>query len=477
MEEGRSDDFEMQDLGENYTDYDNMSFDKLNQKYDLLNQSESIIFSEFSNYNYSNKSQLADIQNRRRYIVSIRTRILNQTDTSFTDSDDGKTVIINNKGSDTQVKAPRAKFENPENYGDVEKQNFDLAFKEQADMGARLKNLQEFNRKIAENQIKRIEIINKKIRQTQKKSLGNDITSKEIIDRSFVNDNRSLFLKEKGKKGYMEPKLIIKGDGYYGKGKRNSTAIKQFQDLVKQLPVVTSKQKTTQQATRNDIEKDYDDFPLVKISTRYTDVDGLTNNENKEVEGVLNPENSIDPKSRIGDNGALQIQADHFQEALNKTIEQRDQTENPEDYIDLEERIVGLRQARAKTLEQRQLEETREPQEEGINRLQKFKDWAKENLVGLSALAISVSGIITTIIVGARKALIKGAQATGKFAKVVYKLGKKLGALLAPILNVIAQALSWGAKGLAWLANNLWLLALAVAWFIYDQYKQRRRRK
>ena len=108
----------------------------------------------------------------------------------------------------------------------------------------------------------------------------------------------------------------------------------------------------------------------------------------------------------------------------------------------MEERIVGLRQARDKTLEQRQLEETREQQEEDISRLQMFKDRAKENLVGLSALAISVAGIITTIIVGARKALIKGAQATDKFAKAVYNLGKKLGALSAPILNVIAQALS-----------------------------------
>ena len=119
--------------------------------------------------------------------------------------------------------------------------------------------------------------------------------------------------------------------------------------------------------------------------------------------------------------------------------------------------------------------ETREQQED-ISRLQKFKESAKENLVGLSALAISVAGIIT-IIVDTRKALIKGAQATGKFAKAVYNLGKKLGALLAPILNVIAQALSWGAEGLAWLANNLYILVIAVPWFIYDRYKEWRKRK
>ena len=140
------------------------------------------------------------------------------------------------------------------------------------------------------------------------------------------------------------------------------------------------------------------------------------------------------------------------------------------------ERIYGLKEARELTTRQKLVKETRFQQEEDISRLQRFKEWAKENLGGISALAISVAGIITTIVTGARKALVKGAQATGKFAKAVYNLGKKLGALLAPILNVIAQALSWGAKGLAWLANNLWLLANAVAWFIYDQYKQRKRK-
>ena len=122
------------------------------------------------------------------------------------------------------------------------------------------------------------------------------------------------------------------------------------------------------------------------------------------------------------------------------------------------------------------LEETRYQQEEHISRLQKFKEWAKENLVGVSTLAISVAGIITTIIIGTRKAIVKGVQATGKFAKAFYNLGKKLGPLLAPLLNIVAQAMSWGAKGLAYLSNNIWILALAFAWFIYDQYKERRKK-
>ena len=96
-------------------------------------------------------------------------------------------------------------------------------------------------------------------------------------------------------------------------------------------------------------------------------------------------------------------------------------------------------------------------------------------MVGASALAISVAGLITTIIIAARKAVLKGAQGVSKFSKAVANLGKRLWPLLAPIFSIISQILSWGAKGLSFLATNLWLLAIAFAWFIYDQYKEGRK--
>ena len=46
-------------------------------------------------------------------------------------------------------------------------------------------------------------------------------------------------------------------------------------------------------------------------------------------------------------------------------------------------------------------------------------------MIGLSVVAISIAGIMTTIIVSARKALVKVGQATGDFAKALYNLGKK----------------------------------------------------
>lgn len=66
-----------------------------------------------------------------------------------------------------------------------------------------------------------------------------------------------------------------------------------------------------------------------------------------------------------------------YKEALDRTIEERDDTEDPEKYIDLEERAIALREARDRTLKHRQLEEIRSEQEEDIGRLQSLKGGLK----------------------------------------------------------------------------------------------------
>ena len=141
----------------------------------------------------------------------------------------------------------------------------------------------------------------------------------------------------------------------------------------------------------------------------------------------------------------------------------------------LEERIEGLKEARRLSLQQKDREEVEAKQEGGITRLQKFKEWARDNLVGLGGLTIGIAGLVTTIILAARKAALKGAQGVSKFSKAVAELGKKVWPFLAPIFSIISQILSCGAKGLAFLAKYLWILAIAFAWFIYDQYKQRKK--
>ena len=77
-----------------------------------------------------------------------------------------------------------------------------------------------------------------------------------------------------------------------------------------------------------------------------------------------------------------------------------------------------------------------------LGRLERFKEWAKNNLIGLSAIAITIAGIVTTVVIAGRKAVKQAARATGKLAKALVNIGKKLGPLIAPLLNLMAQAIT-----------------------------------
>ena len=111
-----------------------------------------------------------------------------------------------------------------------------------------------------------------------------------------------------------------------------------------------------------------------------------------------------------------------------------------------------------------------------LGRLERFKRWAKENLLGLSAVAISIAGILTTIIIGARKTLKSGAKAVGNLGESLANIGKNFGDVISSLLNLIGSILAWSAKGITFLAKNLWILTLAITYFLYNEYKERRKK-
>ncbi len=112
-----------------------------------------------------------------------------------------------------------------------------------------------------------------------------------------------------------------------------------------------------------------------------------------------------------------------------------------------------------------------------LTRFERFKRWAKENITGVSAVAISVAGIITTVVISGRNAVKKGAKAVGQFGKALANLAKKAGPAIATILNVLAQVLTWGAKALEFLSRNLWIVALFLTYLVYDTVKERAKRR
>ena len=223
----------------------------------------------------------------------------------------------------------------------------------------------------------------------------------------------------------------------YSKAKGSQTAIEQYKELIELMCGDVA-----------DDDPQWDGFQLfVDTDAHRQNIDVLTLGENRELRGVMRPSSTTE--GRTGPHGALQIQADNFQETINKTQQQLGATSDDIEQFDLRERITGLEYARDSTLEQRRMEEVREQQEDDVNRLERTKEWFKENWLGASALRESVAGLITSII-GTRTAAIKGAQATKSFAQSARNAIKKLGlwalalvAFVNWILNGCAAALSW----------------------------------
>ena len=118
-----------------------------------------------------------------------------------------------------------------------------------------------------------------------------------------------------------------------------------------------------------------------------------------------------------------------------------------------------------------------ETERNDLTRFERFKKWAKENITGVSAIAISVAGIITATVMAGRNAVKKGAKAVGQFGKALANLAKKAGPAIATILNVLAQVLTWGAKALEFLSRNLWIVALFLTYLVYDTVKERMKSK
>ena len=94
-----------------------------------------------------------------------------------------------------------------------------------------------------------------------------------------------------------------------------------------------------------------------------------------------------------------------------------------------------------------------------LTRFERFKKWSKKNLGGISVIAISVAGIITTIVMGMKTVVVRGAKAASKFGKFLAKLAEKAGPVLGALLNLAAGLLKLGAKGISFLAENLWIFS------------------
>ena len=248
------------------------------------------------------------------------------------------------------------------------------------------------------------------------------------------------------------------------------------------LPLSDEARDSIQENTADELENFIDDM--------YDEIhnDDLDGNIVREIDGIMRVDDAVDYDNLADPNqkdqydlkiAGLKVNIGHWrymeQQERNPTKKQLYKT--AKELCIAKKSYMEVR-ANQRPESEEALSMTREEVERNdLTRFERFKRWSKENLVGVSAVAISVAGIITTVVISGRNAVKKGAKAVGQFGKALANLAKKAGPAIATILNVLAQVLTWGAKALEFLSRNLWIVALFLTYLVYDTVKEQAKRR
>jgi hypothetical protein len=475
------DDTELEEMERNYPQYDNLNYDDLTTAFSRLDtkvKGEAMYGDD--------PIVLTDLKSELDYVKNLMKQH-DITETTFTEGNDGTSVNISGPSGSTTV--PEVDFvEDPNNVLpdvlDAFNESFDADWEDiEARLGKLNKILTVNKKRDFENQVERVQAVARVIKG--KEGLLLDPRNKyvrELIKRSSVRTLKDgaevlVFRSEQGinKSGTQ---IMKRGKGRIPVYSKDSPALREYKELIKKIKEVPTNpdniigsdeslyedtKEEPQLDTSDEEYADRENIELIDLNAKLGDLPGLTMQENNELRGVLNPPDGSSVEGRTGPNGALQIQADYFNEAIGKTTERATSVSGTTEYNSLIERIDSLKEARDRTLEQRTVEEAREAQLEDISRLRRFVDWVGKEKVGLFGIAVSTASLITALLIQTRGVIVQTAKFTGKVAKALASLAVKAGPILVPILNAIATALTWGAKGIAWLASNLWVLAVAAA--------------
>ena len=328
---------------------------------------------------------------------------------------------------------------------------------------------------------------------------GDGPNSKIIFDNlQLTNDQRS---RENNGAKYKGVKIIVMKDGRY---EYSSNSNKNTTQAIAEFKATLEKAKAEHEKTAiGDTEKQFRDFGIEdvsqedavsilssieeQLSNRFAELEddilevrrgGLTKAEVDELIGVLSFDRTgnMSPENQI--KTLTEVEIPFWKEKLNESEEgsvRNKQITGIIEMMEIKSDVIRIRnnQKPETDLVKKLIKE--EVETGDISRLRRFSKWAKENTFGLSAVLISAAGILTTILIAGRGAIRSGARATKNFASVLTKIAKKLAPVFGAVLNIIGSVLSLGAKGLAWLANNLWTLALLLVYLAYEELKKKQK--
>ena len=135
-------------------------------------------------------------------------------------------------------------------------------------------------------------------------------------------------------------------------------------------------------------------------------------------------EGGITVESRIDD---LKTEETHWREEAERQSDSKKKLlyETIADVVVLKADYMCLRTNQRPESELAQSIVEEEAENNDLTRFERFKEWAKRNLGGISVVAISVARIVTTIVVGARNAVKRAREQQASSQKLSKNLPRK----------------------------------------------------
>ena len=112
------------------------------------------------------------------------------------------------------------------------------------------------------------------------------------------------------------------------------------------------------------------------------------------------------------------------------------------------------------------------------DQLKRFREWVRSRFPVIAALVAFTAGVFS--IVFAVVKLTKGtveqtAKATHSIGKTIGKILARFGHMMTSVGSFIISLLSFLAQGIMWVANNLWVLFVALVMYAWNKWKSQRK--
>ena len=106
-------------------------------------------------------------------------------------------------------------------------------------------------------------------------------------------------------------------------------------------------------------------------------------------------------------------------------------------------------------------------------KLKEIRKWLKKRfpiIVGVVSFAAGVFSIVFTVIKLTSGAVKKAAETTHSIGKTIARILAKFGPLMVSVGSFIISLMSFLAQGMMWVANNLWILFVALIGYLWNKY-------